>query len=577
MTEPMSKVLLVEDNPGDARLLREFLNEVTSLRFHISHVESLTEALSCLGQEDFDAILLDLSLPDGHGLDNVRRVLEVAPNLPILVLTGLDDEDMALKALRVGAQDYLVKGQSDGWSISKSIRYSIERKQILQENARLLIQTQKNLDRIRVLREVEQAITSTFDVDTILAELLEKMEASTPFVAACVRKMNWDAQELEPIAYRNLKSEDVAPITWSGQEDTQGEGGESSSLLVIKHDNGDTQVDERTFLQGKGWCSALVVPLKLQDKVWGMISFYMASEHDFSPEELAFMGALAGQASVAIHNAELYQGMVKLADDLARSNKVKDEFLSIMSHELRTPLNVVMNCAEVIRMGMMGDVTPQQVDVLDRLISQAKNQLSLVNTVLDATRMETQELELCNNELRLEEFLNDLRIDYEFTFSKPDVRLCWNIPAHLPVVALDQSKVRQIIENLINNAIKFTEQGEITTSVNVDYAYQKSNTLHGGIDAAIRIAVTDTGMGIPDEDKQIIFEKFHQVDTSATRNHGGVGIGLYLVKRFTQLFKGEITLESEIGKGSTFAVTIPCSVLSRPDAMRDAEPLRTHV
>ena len=120
---------------------------------------------------------------------------------------------------------------------------------------------------------------------------------------------------------------------------------------------------------------------------------------------------------------------------------------------------MVMNCAEVIRMGMMGDVTPQQVDVLARLISQAKSQLSLVNTVLDAMRMETQDLELCNNELRLEEFLNDLRADYELTFSKSNVRLCWEFPPDLPVVSLDQNKVRKIIENLINNAIKFTARG----------------------------------------------------------------------------------------------------------------------
>ena len=151
MSDGPNRMLLVEDNPGDARLLREALKDVANYQFDLDHVERLSQALERLRGEAFDVVLLDLSLPDGQGLDNLAAVRDAAPGVPILVLTGLDDEEVAVRALRVGAQDYLVKGQADGSSVVRAIRYARERK-CAEE------QIQGHLKRISALRDINLAI-----------------------------------------------------------------------------------------------------------------------------------------------------------------------------------------------------------------------------------------------------------------------------------------------------------------------------------------------------------------------------------------------------------------------------------
>jgi len=156
MSEAPIRILLVEDNPGDARLLREFLRESASLSFELTHVDRLADARARMEAEGADVILLDLSLPDAHGLDSVTRTLEFAPHVPIVVLTGLDDESAALAAVHAGAQDYLVKGQVESGVLTRSIRYACERKRLERERAQLL-------DRERDARAVAEAAARARD------------------------------------------------------------------------------------------------------------------------------------------------------------------------------------------------------------------------------------------------------------------------------------------------------------------------------------------------------------------------------------------------------------------------------
>jgi signal transduction histidine kinase len=299
----------------------------------------------------------------------------------------------------------------------------------------------------------------------------------------------------------------------------------------------------------------VALPLKLKERTWGYLCFFSKKEREFSVEELEFLSALAAQVAVAIHNAELYAGTVALAEDLRRSNKVKDDFLSIMSHELRTPLNIVMNCAEIMRNGIVGEINPEQADILDRLLTQAKNQLTLVNGILHATRMESEQLTPCLETVDLKEFLESLRSDFAISLSKATVQLRWILAADLPLASLDRDKLRHILENLINNAIKFTEVGSITVSARlVDGAFLPKAANQN---SWFELQVSDTGVGMPQNSLELIFEKFCQLDVTATRRHGGVGIGLYLVNRFATVLGGDVSVKSQLGEGSTFTVTIP--------------------
>jgi signal transduction histidine kinase len=523
------RVLLIEDNLGDARLLAEVLRDVPGKPFELVHANLVSSALERLNQEHFEAILLDLSLPDGQGFGVLRRLLDVAPSIPVLVLTGLKDEQMALNALSAGAQDYLVKGSHDGDFISRAIRYAIQRKELL--------------ERTRALREIDQAITSTLDIQEIFTALLGKTGALFPFSAACVQKINPDSGALEYVALNRMHEKDLQFYNWN---QLSGAARPDMPVAVMRLTD---------YSEAKAWDKAVALPLKLKERIWGYLCFFSRKEREFSAEELEFLSAMAAQVAVAIHNAELYAGTVALAEDLRRSNKVKDDFLSIMSHELRTPLNIVMNCAEIMRTGIVGEINKEQADILDRLMTQAKNQLTLVNGILHATRMESEQLTACLETVDLKEFLENLRSDYAISFSKDNINLLWNLASDLPMASLDRDKLRHILENLINNAIKFTEVGSITVSARL----VAGGTLPKAFNHSswLELEVADTGVGIPPDSLALIFEKFCQLDATSTRLHGGVGIGLYLVNRFATVLGGDVAVKSQLGKGSIFTVTIP--------------------
>ncbi len=245
---------------------------------------------------------------------------------------------------------------------------------------------------------------------------------------------------------------------------------------------------------------------------------------------------------------EVNARMAEQAVRLEKSNKAKDEFLNVVSHELRTPLNVISGYAEMIKDGTMGDVSSAQEGALLKIMGYAAELLKTVNTILEAARLDADTGQAEVHEISLGDLLDGIRSSFNVVPGKK-CTLIWDYPSDLPVVATDSRKLRNILENLINNAIKFCEQGEVRISVRPS---PESKT--------VQFKVTDTGIGIPKESLPVIFDKFYQVDSSETRTHEGVGLGLYIVRRYTELLKGTIDVESEYGKGCTFTLVIPFSV-----------------
>ncbi|MBM4264878.1 MAG: response regulator [Deltaproteobacteria bacterium] len=519
-----TQLLLVEDNPGDVRLVRETLSDVTDESFNITCASTLRDTLEKIATTKFDAILLDLGLPDGNGIDLVKRVVEATPRTPILVLTGLVDDRIALNALSVGAQDYIVKGILEGQSIARAIHYSVQRKRLLQQ--------------LEMLRDIDEAVSSTLDLKDIFGSFLQRIESLFPVAGSCVQRIDKNGA-LQPLVVKQVEVDELADYPAAADFPRDGNH-ETCNFAITSFGAGASAPFKR-----RGWRGAVQIPLAVNHQPWGLVSLFMNGEHDLSDEDSNILRMIISRLTVAVQNAQLYESIVQLAEDLRRSNKVKDEFLSIMSHELRTPLNVMMNCAEILRDGVVGDVTPEQSAILDRLLVQARNQLGLVNGILHVTRMETDKVEINYQEIGLREFLEDLKADYSISFSRERVELVWDIPVDLPRIQTDRDKVRQMLENLINNAIKFTGAGKISVIARV-------------LDSQwIEFKVSDTGSGMPETALATIFEKFQQLDTTATRAHGGVGIGLYLVKQFTDLLKGRIDVTSELGKGSCFTITLP--------------------
>ncbi len=233
-----------------------------------------------------------------------------------------------------------------------------------------------------------------------------------------------------------------------------------------------------------------------------------------------------------------------LREEAEQRIRGRKEALDIVSHEFRTPLNLIGGYAQALKDKTLGDINSQQDAALAKILRQSDNLLHVVSSVLDLARIEAEELVVQRESIVLATFLEELKTNYE-TLEKA-VSMRWSWPADLPAIQCDRAKLTIILQNLINNAIKFTDRGHIEVS-----ARQTADK------KGVEIAVADSGIGIPKEALPIIFEKFRQADSSSTRVHGGVGLGLHIVKVFTELIGGSIAVKSEPGQGSTFTLSLP--------------------
>jgi signal transduction histidine kinase len=399
--------------------------------------------------------------------------------------------------------------------------------------------------RIHALHEIDVAITSTLDLHAVLGLLLEKIDLFLPYTAATVQLFDKKTGELKLIASRKVNEEEWKEACQRAGPSLANTVFETKLLVTVRNLQTDSRIPNQDFFRNQGLLSSLEAPLIVKDEILGVLSFFTQDEHDFDAEEVNFVNTLAGQAAIAINNSQLYEGMKQMADELAVSNRVKDEFLHVMTHELRTPLSLITGYVEMVRHGMLGELNAEQEKALEKGLSRSNDLLGMITAILDATKLEAGAIKVESHRVHLDNFLNDLRLSCQRPLDK-ELTLKWGCDSDLPVVTTDGDKLKKILENLINNAIKFTKTGEVTVSArNLPQAKR------------VEFKVTDTGVGIPKESLDVMFEKFRQVDGSDTRQHGGVGVGLFIVKKFTELLGGEVQVESSPGKGSSFTVTLP--------------------
>jgi protein-histidine pros-kinase len=260
---------------------------------------------------------------------------------------------------------------------------------------------------------------------------------------------------------------------------------------------------------------------------------------------MQLINAIAYHLGVAVGNARLFSQLKKKTVELEKASQGKDEFLGVISHELRTPLNVIKGYTEIMMHGILGEITDEQRKALETISNQSLELFNMISGVLQVTRIEAGAVQAAAWEVNLRRVLDELRRNYSIPFGK-DLKVTWDYPVDLPSMMTDDEKLKAVIQNLVNNAIKFTEEGVVAVSVR-----------HVIPANEIEIIVADTGIGIPQEKVKTIFDMFQQVDSSATRKFGGVGLGLYIVRKYTELLGGRVSVESEFEKGSTFIVNLP--------------------
>jgi signal transduction histidine kinase len=256
------------------------------------------------------------------------------------------------------------------------------------------------------------------------------------------------------------------------------------------------------------------------------------------------------------------------AEQLEKANKVKSEFLSVMSHELRTPLNVILGHTWLLREKAVGEISAVQDESLAGVEKQSRLLLTMVNSILETTRIEAEASKVDKAPVPLDRLFDDLRSSCAVLINER-VTLKWEHTEDLPVIITDRGKLYRILSNIIENAIKFTAEGAVVVSSKLVW---DTHTLE--------VKIADTGLGIAEDNLASIFEMFHQVDSSDTRKYAGVGLGLYIAKKFTDLLNGTVEVESVLGKGSVFTIRIPFEVgdcvasATTPNPFRDFSELR---
>lgn len=534
------RVLIVEDTEDDALLivreLRRADYEVTFERVDTS--EGMTAALA---KQTWDLIIADYTMPNFNGIAALELLKASRIDIPFIVVSGSIGEDVAVATMKAGAHDYLMKGNLKRLlpSVERELREAeIRRQRQLAEQA-----VERNIERIKALHEIALVISSTLDLRTVSDVLLEKVDIffSYPTVAT-IRLVNKVSGELQPLTCRNLNES-----VWKTEP---GRGltnvvAETRVVLVVDDIQIDPRTQDREFFRRYKLVSYLGVPLIAKRELLGVLSIYTHEKRQFTTKEIEFLRTLGGQAALAINNSQLYEETKNRAVELEKANKVKDEFLSVISHELRTPLTVVMGYVGMMKDGMLGEINSRQGAALEKVLRRGNDQLSMINNILFATSLQSRAMIVEKNAVSLGKVLDDLRSTYTILLEKK-LTLDWDYSSELPVIRADGVKLKHILENLINNAIKFTEKGGVTISARCLPDIK-----------AVEFKVIDTGIGISTKLLPVIFEMFRQVDSSETRLHGGVGLGLYIVKKFTELLGGKVEVESEFGMGSTFTVTIP--------------------
>ena len=263
----------------------------------------------------------------------------------------------------------------------------------------------------------------------------------------------------------------------------------------------------------------------------------------FSPREVRLVRSIAQQAAMALENA-------RLVESLRAASRLKSEFIGAMSHELRSPLNVVIGYVDLLLGGDMGLLATEQHEVLERVHLHALQLLELIQETLDLNRLEAGRLPLDLGTFAIGEFLEEVQQSIPGDWLKRDVSLSWEIDPTLTMLRSDRAKLKKVLRNLVQNALKFTDHGSVSVKVAAD-------------DNWVDFTVWDTGIGISLDTLPVIFEMFRQGDGSTTRRHGGVGLGLYIVKQLVRGLGGDVTVSSEVGVGSTFRVRL---------RRQDAEP-----
>ncbi len=414
-------------------------------------------------------------------------------------------------------------------------------------NAGLFAGSQRRLRDMAALVDMAKQVTGNLKLRSVLQTTVQTIKGLLSARASTITMLSESATELVVVAAAGADPEAVDKARMKLGEGVSGQVVRAAELVYIR----DAHSEPDFLFFDEVVRSLLVVPLIIRDRAIGTMTVDNAQPNAFSESDIQLMMIAAAQVSVAIANARLFEELEERAAELAaayeelkESDRLKDELVQNVSHELRTPLTFVKGYVDLLMEGEMGLVTPHQQEALLIVAEKTDEITRLIEDIITLQRIDAGNLQL--EKVSLAEMIKTAVASHTLVADKKGMRIVSQIPDGIADLAfIDKQRINQVLDNIIGNALKFSPDGGIITVA----LFEEEDV--------IGIAVSDQGVGVPEDKRERIFERFYQVDGSARRRFGGTGVGLAIVKRIVDAHQGRIWVESAVKEGSTFFITLP--------------------
>ncbi len=515
-------LLVIEDDDSHAEIIKRYLRKSEGISVNLTRQDKLQDGLSKMALQKFDALLLDLRLPDSEIQETLPRAVQASQQVPIVVLSSLEDRDSAIRAVQEGAQDYLCKANLSSELLMRTILNSIERK----ENE---LKIRQQLEQNSFLFELSQYALGEFDAEKVKARCHDTL--------------------LRALAAEYVEIVDLPPGAYK-HETPQPDQRQEPTILKQLSEVGLAQLENG--LNQSGLTSGVNIILENQQSgiAFGVIIVRNPAIRPLKPEEVKFIQAVANILTSLIIRKNLRDQLHQKISDLQEAHQKKDDFLATLSHELRTPLNIISGYLEVLK------APAPSTNDLQRAISGIENglriEIKLIEEILDVSRIITGKMQLNLSEFNLNDSIHQVLESIRPAVSAKKLNLKVTIGPEVQNFFGDQTRIHQVIWNLLSNAVKFTPSHG---TIRIKAAIQNSHFLFD---------VYDNGKGILIENQKYVFNRFWQEDSSISRQQMGLGLGLGIVKQIVELHGGTATVESAgANQGAHFSISIPLAPVSQ--------------
>ena len=482
-----------------------------------------------------------------------RIAVEVAGMRTLLSVPMLKESDVvgAIAIYRTEVRPFSEKQVDLLTSFASQAVIAIENTRLLNELRNRTSDLARSVEELRALGDVTQAVNSTLDLQTVLDTIVARAAQLSGTETGAIYVFNEANRQFQLRATYGMTADMIAVV-----KEHHADFSEALRAATQRREPdqiADLQPSSRAneLVMRLGYRARLVVPLLAPDQIVGALVVRRKAPGEFARNTVELLQTFAAQSVLAIQNARLFAEIDEKSHQLEVASKHKSQFLASMSHELRTPLNAIIGVTEMLRED--AEALKQDVEPLDRVLGAGRHLLALINEILDLSKIEAGRMELHLESFPLAPLIEDVGKTIEPMAAKTANRIVIDCASGLGTVQADQTRFRQALLNLASNANKFTEKGIVTIAATPQQLDGRD---------WITIAVTDTGIGMTEEQMGRLFQEFSQADASTTRKYGGTGLGLAISRHFCRMMGGDITVESQPGKGSTFTIRLPRIVQS---------------